>query len=470
MNRIVGLETEYGCLTSDPAGPASAVGRVRNWIFERNRAYGLPDMHQRDWDEPAGNGGFLFNGGRAYVDMGHLEYCTPECLNLIDILRYDRAGDAILMQAVKDLRIADQVGFIRNNVDHYSGATFGCHENYLVRRSAPLTEGNVLSLLAFLTLRQLYVGAGRVGATPGAELRGDLTRAGADSHFQISQRADYINNDLFEWVQFNRAIINTRDEPLADARKYRRLHLLHGDTSVLPSTLLLKVGTTSLALDLLEIDRMPKVVLADAVMSFRGMSHQPDGPWLVSMADGRCASAVELLFQYADAANAEFKGRDAETDIILQIWQETLAALSKNPDALVGKVDWITKRWLFRQFVEKEKIPWIDPWLRAQDLEFHHVDPARSLGLSLANTPEAWELSTTDIQQATRLPPTNTRANLRSHIMHQLKTHPIRYFVDWEIIDAEGVNSLNLLNPFEHATETVDSWCKMLGSVRTSPA
>jgi proteasome accessory factor A len=468
MNRIVGLETEYGCLTSDPAGPASAVGRVRNWIFERSQAYGLPDMHQRDWDEPAGNGGFLFNGGRAYVDMGHLEYCTPECLSLIDILRYDRAGDAILMAAVKDLRIADQVGFIRNNVDHYSGATFGCHENYLVRRSAPLTEGNVLSLLAFLTLRQLYVGAGRVGATPGAELRGDLSRAGADSHFQISQRADYINNDLFEWVQFNRAIINTRDEPLADARKYRRLHLLHGDTSVLPTSLLLKVGTTSLALDLLEMDRMPKIVLADAVMSFRGMSHQPDGPWLVAMADGRCASAVELLFQYADAANAEFKGRDPETDIILEIWQETLAALAKTPEALVGKVDWITKRWLFRQFVEKEKIPWMDPWLRAQDLEFHHIDPARSLGLALANTPQPWELTNADIQHATRTPPVNTRASLRSHIMHQLKSYPIRYFVDWEIIDAEGVNSLNLLNPFEHSPDSVENWCKMLGSTRPS--
>ncbi len=468
MNRIVGLETEYGCLTSDPSGPASAVGRVRNWIFERSRAFGLPDMHQRDWDEPAGNGGFLFNGGRAYVDMGHLEYCTPECLNLIDILRYDRAGDAILTQAVKDLRIADQVGFIRNNVDHYSGATFGCHENYLVRRSAPLTENNVLSLLAFLTLRQLYVGAGRVGATPGAELRGDLSRAGADSHFQISQRADYINNDLFEWVQFNRAIINTRDEPLADARKYRRLHLLHGDTSVLPTSLLLKVGTTSLALDLLEIDRMPKIVLADAVMSFRGMSHQPDGPWLVAMADGRCASAVELLFQFADAASAEFKGRDEETDIVLEIWQETLAALAKTPEALVGKVDWITKRWLFRQFVEKEKIPWIDPWLRAQDLEFHHIDPARSLGLALANTPEPWQITAADVQSATRLPPANTRANLRSHIMHQLKTHPIRYFVDWEIIDAEGVNSLNLLNPFEHSPEAVEGWCKMLGTARAS--
>src|SRR5436189_165459 len=103
-------------------------------------------------------------------------------------------------------------------------------------------------------------------------------------------------------------------------------------------------------------------------------------------------------------------------------------------------------RWLFRQFVEKEKIPWIDPWLRAQDLEFHQVDAARSLGLALSDTPEAWELTAADIQYATRMPPINTRANLRSYIMHQLKTHPIRYFVDWEIIDAEGGNSLNLLN------------------------
>jgi len=458
MNRIVGLETEYGCLTTDPSGPPSAVSRVRNWIFERSR-YGLPDMHQRDWDEPAGNGGFLFNGGRAYVDMGHLEYCTPECLSLLDILRYDRAGDLILSQAVQDLGLENHVSFIRNNIDHYSGATFGCHENYLVRRAAPLTEANVLSLLAFLTLRQLYCGAGRVGSTPGAELRGDLIRPGADSHFQISQRADYINNDLFEWVQFNRAIINTRDEPLADARKYRRLHLLHGDTSLLPAALLLKIGTTSLVLDLLEIDRLPKVVLADAVLTFRSMSHQPDGPWVATLADGRHAGAVDLLGEYCEAATNEFKGRDAETDGLLQIWDETLAALSKNPEALVGKVDWITKRWLFRQFVERERVGWADPLMRSQDLEFHHIDPARSLGLALAETPAPWQIDDTEVMAAIRQPPANTRARLRSHIMRQLQKRSIRYFVDWEIIDAEGVNSLNLLNPFEASIDTIESWC-----------
>src|SRR5258708_4911609 len=192
MNRIVGLETEYGCLTTENAGPPGVIGRVRNWIFDK-QLYGLADLHQRDWDEPAGNGGFLFNGGRVYVDMGHLEYCTPECLSLIDVLRFDRAGDAILVQAVKELRLGEQVSFIRNNIDHYSGATFGCHENYLVRRSAPLTEANVLSLLAFLTLRQLYVGAGRGGGTPGAKFPGGLVRQGAGSPFLLRQRAHYIN-------------------------------------------------------------------------------------------------------------------------------------------------------------------------------------------------------------------------------------------------------------------------------------
>jgi len=464
MNRIVGLETEYGCLTNDPSGPPSAVGRVRNWIFEKNR-FGLADMHQRDWDEPAGNGGFLFNGGRAYVDMGHLEYCTPECLSLIDLLRYDRAGDAILLQALKEMHLTEQVSFIRNNVDHYSGATFGCHENYLVRRSAPLTESNVLALLSFLTLRLLYAGSGRVGSTPGAELRGDLLRHGADSHFQISQRADYINNDLFEWVQFNRAIINTRDEPLADARKYRRLHLLHGDTNVLPTTLLLKAGTTALVLDLLELDQLPRVVLSDAVMTFRNLSHQPDGPWLAPLADGRCANAVELLFQYQEAARKEFRGRDTETDIVLRVWDEVLSALATQPELLVGKVDWITKRWLFRQFMERENISWSDPWLKAQDLEFHHADPARSLGQALARTPVGWDIPVSDITDAMRAAPHNTRAQARSHIMKLLKNQHIRYFVDWEVIDAEGVNSLNLLNPFDASPEEADNWVKQLNLV-----
>ncbi|HEX3719570.1 MAG TPA: proteasome accessory factor PafA2 family protein [Verrucomicrobiae bacterium] len=461
MNRIVGLETEYGCLTSEFPGTPSAITRVRDWIFKDQR-FGLIDVHQRDWDEPAGNGGFLFNGGRCYIDMGHLEYCTPECLNLLDVLRFDQAGDAILMQAVKAMRLDREINFIRNNIDHYSGATFGCHENYLVRRAAPLSEANVHSLLAFLTLRMLYVSAGRVGATMAAESRGELARPGLESIFQMSQRADYINNDLFEWVQFNRAIINTRDEPLADARKYRRLHLLHGDTNVLPTSLLLKVGTTSLVLDLLEMNCLPKIVLADAVAAFRNLSHQPDGPWMVSLADGRCADAVSVLAEYQRAAKAELQGRDAETDALLAIWGDVLNALATDPELLVGKVDWITKRWLLLQFCEQEKISWHHPWLKSQDLEYHQIDPMRSLGLALTQNPPGWEISHKEVTQATTQAPSNTRAAVRSHAMHLLKNEGCAYYIDWEIIGAEGGNSLHLLNPFDVGSKDAETWIHLL--------
>ena len=169
-------------------------------------------------------------------------------------------------------------------------------------------------------------------------------------------------------MQFNRAIINTRDEPLADARKYRRLHLLHGDTNVLPASLLLKVGTTSLALDLLEMNCLPKVILDDPVAAFRQLSRQPDGPWLARLSDGRCVEAVVLLQQFHRAARQELAGRDPETDMLLVLWEETLAALAADPAALVGRVDWITKRWLLQLFCDREEISWSDPWLKSQDL------------------------------------------------------------------------------------------------------
>jgi proteasome accessory factor A len=448
MTRVVGLETEYGCLTADPSGPASTVGRVRNWLFEHQR-YGLPDVFQRDWDEPPGNGGFLFNGGRAYVDMGHLEYCTPECLSLHDLIAYDRAGDLLVQQALQDLDLTARAGFIRNNIDHYSGATFGCHENYLLRRSAPLTQANILSVLAFLTLRTLFSGAGRVGSSLGAENRGDHLRPGAHPFFQLSQRADYINNELFEWVQFNRAIINTRDEPLADPKRFRRLHLLHGDTSVLPVTTALKIGTTALVLDLLEIDHLPNIALADAVATLRQISHQTTPPWTVLLANESSADALDLLTRFFDAATAEFKGRDTETDDLLQLWKSTLSHLAGDHQPLVGQIDWITKFWILSQFAERENLQWDDPWMRSQDLEFHHLSPDRSLALALEQSPPPWRLDPERTRAACLLPPTDTRAHARSHLMHHLAQRPGRYLIDWEMVDAEGCATLRLINPFD---------------------
>jgi proteasome accessory factor A len=294
-------------------------------------------------------------------------------------------------------------------------------------------------------------------------LRGDLLQPGADATYQISQRADYINNELFEWVQFNRAIINTRDEPLADPRRFRRLHLLHGDTNVLPTSLALKVGTTSLVLDLLEINALPQIFLADSVQTFHALSHQPDGPWRVSLAHGGKADAVELLSRYQEAAAAEFRGRDAETDHLLSVWGETLSVLESDPDSLIGRVDWITKRWLLRRFMEREELSWDDPWLKAQDLEYHQVDPLRGLGWQLARTPPEWETSDQRLAEVTRVAPGDTRARARSRVMRRLKAQPLRYSLDWESIELEGAVPLHLLDPFEADPAEVEVWCRAHG-------
>jgi len=444
--RITGLETEYGCLVDSPLQAEEMLRRIRDWLFENHR-YGLIDQHDRDWDEPAGNGGFLFNGGRVYIDMGHMEYCTPECASALDVVRYDRAGDLLLLEAVQALGLKGKVHFIRNNVDHYTGATFGCHENYSLERKAPLHEKNVMSLLAFLTLRILFTGAGRVGSIRPTRFRGDTLQREEPAPFQISQRADYIQNDFFEWVQHNRAIINTRDEPLADPRQYRRLHLIHGDTNVLPSALFLKVGETRLVLDLLDADEMPTVVLGDAVTTLRQISRTLAPPWCVPLGNGKMADALELLDLYRQKARQLFRGRDAETDALLGLWESVHRSLSTNLSGLIGIVDWVSKEFLFREFCRREDIPWGHPWLEAQDLEYHQVDPDRSLGLSLANGDGFW--SPIRSAQARTEPPNNSRANARSRLMREIMSRETTYFLDWEAVEVPNQKRTRLLDPFQ---------------------
>ncbi|HEV7866674.1 MAG TPA: proteasome accessory factor PafA2 family protein, partial [Chthoniobacteraceae bacterium] len=274
MNRVVGIETEYGCLVSnDPGhGPDTWPARVKNYLFKKAKV-GIIDLHYRDYEEPPGNGGFLLNGGRLYIDMGHLEYSSPESRTVRDAVAYDLAGDLLVQSALEALGIEDDVSFIKNNVDHHTGATFGCHENYLMKRELHFTPRLLGTLLSFLATRQVFTGAGRVGQANPLAFDFDPPNSPAVV-FQLSQRADHIVNDIYQWVQFNRAIINARDEPLADFRKYRRLHLLIGDSNMSPFATALKVGTTSLILTLLEESVLPPdVILHDAVMATRQISH-----------------------------------------------------------------------------------------------------------------------------------------------------------------------------------------------------
>ncbi len=445
-HRITGLETEYGCLVQPPAQPHDVLPRVRNWLFENHR-YGLIDLHARGRDEPAGNGGFLFNGGRVYLDMGHLEYCTPECASALDVVRYDRAGDLLLLEAVRALRLQDHVSFFRNNIDHYTGATFGCHENYSLARTVSWTRSNQLSLLAFLTLRVVFTGAGRVGSAHPDLIREEAFSESAGVPFQISQRADFIMNDCFEWVQHSRAILNLRDEPLADGRRFRRLHLIHGDTNVLPAALFLKVGATRLVLDLLEAGELPPLALADPVTALRQLSRISEPPWRVALAGGRTADVVLALGRYCQRARQLFAGRDRETDAVLDLWSRALRGLATDPESLVGILDWVSKKYLLAKFRRRHGLDWNNPWLESQDLEFHHIDPNRSFGLCLADANGFW--NPVDLEQAKREAPGDSRAHARSRLMREIQDLPGPYHVDWAEVAMPNDTHALLPNPFQ---------------------
>src|SRR5216110_357784 len=339
MDRIVGIETEYGCLLSEDEPHVNSElwpAKVKNYLFRKADA-GTIDLHYRDYEEPPGNGGFLLNGGRLYLDMGHIEYASPECLHLHDLVTYELAGDDLLQSSLVALGAEDRVSFIKNNVDHHTGATFGCHENYLMKREAQFTPPNLGTLLTFLATRQIFTGSGRVGQANPLAFDFEPPRPEARVDFQLSQRADHIVNDIYQWVQFNRAIINARDEPLADYRKYRRLHLLIGDSNMSPFATAMKVGTTACVLSLLEDACLPRnLSLADAVQSTRDVSRDPSQQWIIRLENGKTIGALDIQWQFHELAHAHLGGADEETDWLLESWNVTLKALSNKPEALIG--------------------------------------------------------------------------------------------------------------------------------------
>ncbi len=452
MNRIVGLETEYGCLvgTDDrQGGPDAFPIRVKNHIFKTARL-GAIDLHYRDYEEPPGNGGFLLNGGRLYLDMGHIEYSTPECLSLRDIVAYDRAGDYLLQQALEEMGAADRVSFLKNNIDHHTGATFGCHENYLMKRGAQFTPQVLSALLSFLATRQIFTGAGRVGQANPLAFEFDQHRHERAVRFQISQRADHIVNDIYQWVQFNRAIINARDEPLADYRKYRRLHLLIGDSNMNEFAIALKIGTTALVLDLLEEGIVPKRVgLLDAVQSTRDVSRDQDYRWVVRLENGQTRTAFEIQHSFLGLAKNYLAGVDPETDWLLGEWEAVLTGLENDPMSQVAKVDWVAKKWMLQMFMEEEGVSWDDPWLQSLDLEYHNLDPRRGLYFALREQGRAESvISPERLAACATNPPANTRAQARGIAVRHLRDQTGNYVINWDSIGIDNKDPLIMGNPF----------------------
>ena len=451
-DRIYGIETEYGCLppTSDPfLSPDFVSIKAKDCVFYRE-GLGIVDMHYRGRDEPPGNGGFLFNGGRVYIDMGHVEYATPECTGLFDLVAADRAGERLVQRALDQLGLADSAAFFKNNIDHYTGATFGCHENYLVRREVPFSQVLLPTMLPFFVTRQIFAGAGRVGCHTDIFEYGNAEDEGVE--FQLSQRADHIVTEIYQWIQFSRAIINTRDEPLADWGLYRRLHLLVGDSNMMEYATALKVGTTALVLQLLEEQERvicDDIKLLDPVQAIRDISRDMTYRWEVQLEDGRYTTATEIQRTYLDLAERYLRGRDEEGDWVLDEWRFVIDALEHDPGCLVDRVDWVAKKWLLEYFMREEGLDWQDTWIQSLDLEYHNLNTARSLYFDLYERGLVKRIvSDEQINQAITHPPANTRALARSRVMRALTDQKTRYQIDWDSICVGDDKFLSLDDPF----------------------
>ncbi len=449
-NRIYGLEIEFGCMPpdSDPfLSPDFISVKTKDYVFYRE-GLGIVDIHYRGRDEPPGNGGFLFNGGRMYIDMGHVEYATPECRGLFDLVASDRAGELMVQRALEQLGLAEDASFFKNNIDHYTGATFGCHENYLVRRDVPFAQVLLPAILPFFVSRQIYAGAGRVGChTDIFEYGG----GGEDREvpYQISQRADHIVTEIYQWIQFSRAIINTRDEPLADWGLYRRLHLLVGDSNMSEYATALKVGTTALMLELLEERIVPDIKLLDPVQAIREISRDLEYRWEVQLEDGSYTTASEIQYRYLELAERYLRGLDSEADWVLDEWRFVLDALVHDPMALVDRVDWVTKKWLLESFMESEQLDWQDTWVQSLDLEYHNLNPGKGLYFDLRDQGITRKVVSDEmVNRAIVTPPQDTRARARSAVMRELTDHKARYVIDWDSIYVEDEMYLNLDDPF----------------------
>ena len=486
LNRIFGLETEYGLLINQERpdhSPTWFAHKIRDHLFHVQRQ-GVLDLHHRGHDEPPGNGGFLINAGRMYLDMGHLEYASPECHSLADAVATDRAGDVILQQAIQDLGLSDQVALIKNNIDHQTDATFGSHENYLVTRRFPFTRRGLGPLVTFLVTRQVFTGSGRVGAAspqdawmqidrlivPRASIGG--SHVGMALPFQISQRADYIVNDFFEWVQQNRAIVNTRDEPLADPNQYRRIHLLLGDSNMAEYATALKLGTTGLVLQLIEEGQAPRdLEINEPVEALQEISQDQERKWMVQLLSGKTISAIDIQEQFLAAAERQYRGQDEETDWVLDQWASVLRDLRSDYEKLVGRVDWASKLWLLDSFREADKLEWTDPMLKSLDLEYHNLHPGKGLYYGLVEEGRVPRLTTDKaIALAMDHPPRNTRAFGRGELVrHLLACEPSiesgesnkderffpSYVINWSIFQLRGQAPFPMPDPFKTYVQEV---------------
>lgn len=364
-------------------------------------APGKPPMNMADERSDR----ILANGARFYNDHGHPEYSTPECASLRDLVAHDKAGERIVHAC--GVRRAEASGLAvslyKNNTD-FHGASYGTHEGYLMRREiAP--DVLIPALIPFFVTRQIFAGAGKVGVevdkkTPAA--------------YQLSQRADFFTVEASVDTLHNRPLVNTRDEPHATPRRYRRLHVIIGDANMSEWATAMKVGTTALVVRLLETGWKPGLKLRNPVGALREISRDPSLTWRLMLEDGRTVSALDIQRHYLAEVQNRLAGSSPDADWTLLEWAQVLDALERDWTLAADRVDWAAKRRLLEQFMAEENLAWDDPFLQSLDLAYHDVAPDAGLYAGLEQAGEIRRLVTdARIEAAMGCPPTDTRAFLR---------------------------------------------------------
>ncbi|TCJ23362.1 depupylase/deamidase Dop [Nocardioides jejuensis] len=464
--RVMGTEVEYGIsVTGQPnANPMQASSQIVNayasatlrarrarWDFEEESP--LRDARGFDMsratadasqltDEDLGLANvILTNGARLYVDHAHPEYSTPECTNPLDVVRWDRAGEQVMLEAS---RLAAQVPgtapiqLYKNNTDN-KGASYGAHENYLMRRSTPFAT-IVRHLTPFLVSRQVVCGAGRVG----------IGQDGAGDGFQITQRSDFFEVEVGLETTLKRPIINTRDEPHADPAIYRRLHVIIGDANLAETSTYLKLGTTSLVLAMIEdgfIDR--DLALATPIASLRAISHDPTCTLAVPLKDGRRLTAVQLQLEYLDLAKKYVEDRygvdaDAQTRDVLHRWESVLDRLERDPMLCARELDWVAKLQLLQSYRDRDGLDWADHKLHAIDLQYADIRPEKGLYHRLVSLGRmATLIDPASVDRAMHEPPEDTRAWFRGKCLERYGDGIAAASWDSVILDLPGHDTLH---------------------------
>ncbi|MGA0237491.1 MAG: Pup--protein ligase [Acidimicrobiales bacterium] len=445
QRRIFGIENEYGVTCTLRGQRRLSPDEVARYLFRRVVSWGRSSNV------------FLANGARLYLDVGsHPEYATPECDSVRELVVHDKAGERILEsllnnaeQRLDDEGVHGDVYLFKNNTDS-AGNSYGCHENYCTSRRDDFASYAEV-LIPFLVSRQIYAGAGKVLQTA----RGSM--------YCVSQRAEHIWEGVSSATTRSRPIINTRDEPHADAERYRRLHVIVGDSNMSEYTNYLKVGACSLMLRMLE---EPQVVLRDMTLenpirAIREISHDMTCRRRVRLANGREVSALDIQSEYLNRALrfAEHHELDAEEKMALDMWEHCLTAIEDDPLTLDKELDWVIKYKLIEAYRERHDLALSDARVSLVDLQYHDVNQKRGLFYRMQQKGMVERIVTdTEIAEAVETPPQTTRARLRGEFIKRAKDRKRDYTVDWVHLKLNDQAQRTVLckDPFKAHDERVE--------------